>query len=111
MDYHLDVEHPRPGAAVIRPQGRLNMVAAPRLREMVQSMVSEGRSLVVVDFSQTTFIDSSGLGALIASLKTARTAGGDLRLACVPAPVDTALSLTNLNRVLRPYGTVAEALA
>jgi anti-sigma B factor antagonist len=106
----FDVQYPVDGTAVIRAIGRLNMVAAPRLRELVSSTVSDGRSRIVVDLADTEFIDSSGLGALIAGLKAARTAGGDLRIARPPVQVTTVLELTNLHRILRPYATVAECL-
>ncbi|MGS0687370.1 STAS domain-containing protein [Nakamurella sp. GG22] len=109
MDF--DVQYPADGAAVIRTIGRLNMVAAPGLRELVTATVRDGRTRIVVDLSDTDFIDSSGLGALIAGLKVARGAGGDLRIARVPEQVSVVLALTNLNRVLRPYATVAESLA
>jgi anti-sigma B factor antagonist len=95
--------------AVIRPKGRLNMVAAPRLRSLVTETVNAGRRRIVVDLSDTDFMDSSGLGALIAGLKTARQAGGDLRIACPTAQVATVLKLTNLDRVLRPHTSVAGA--
>jgi anti-sigma B factor antagonist len=108
----LDVEYPREGAAVVRAVGRLNMVAAPSLREEVERVVTaEGRSHVVVDLSGTTFVDSSGLGALIAGLKAARAAGGDLRIAAATTQVLSVLRLTNLDRVLRPYPSVEDALA
>lgn len=107
----LDVDYPQEGAAVVRAVGRLNMVAAPALRELVDRVVAEGRSHVVVDLSGTTFVDSSGLGALIAGLKSTRAAGGDLRVAGATTPVLSVLRLTNLDRVLRPYPAVADALA
>lgn len=87
------------------------MVAAPRLRELVTAAVGGGRCVLVVDLGDTEFIDSSGLGALIAGLKTARAAGGDLRIARPTPQVVTVLELTNLHRVLRPYASVAECLA
>ena len=55
-------------------------------------------------------MDSSGLGAVIGGLKQASQAGGDLRIAALNPQVMTILKLTNLDRVLRPYGSVAEAL-
>lgn len=94
------------GVAVIEPRGRLNMVAAPQLRELVRAAVDGGTVNVVVDLGATEFIDSSGLGALISGLKTARLAGGDLRIARPTAQVQTVLALTNLNRVLRARDSV-----
>ena len=108
----FDVQYPRDGAAVIRPVGRLNMVAAPRLRELITETVRDkGCPTVVVDLADTDFMDSSGLGALIAGLKTTRAVGGDLRIARPPAQVITVLELTNVHRILRPYATVAESLS
>jgi anti-sigma B factor antagonist len=63
----------------------------------------------VVDLSGTAFIDSSGLGALIAALKKARQAGGDLRIVGPTEQVRTVLGLTNLDRVLRPFDRVEDA--
>ena len=94
---------------VIRPHGRLNLLAAPRLREVVGQSVAQGRPHIVVDLSGTTFMDSSGLGALVAGLKSARQGGGNLRIACLTPQVEMVLTLTNLDRVLRPYASVEDA--
>lgn len=97
------------GVAVVKPTGRLNMVAAPTLRKQLNDIVEGGRSRIVVDLSATEFIDSSGLGALIAALKIARKAGGDLRIAAPSRQVCTVLELSNLDRVLRSYETAESA--
>ena len=85
------------------------MVVTRQLTEAITGLVDGGTSKVVVDLGETTFLDSSGLGALIAGLKRCRQAGGDLRLARPTEQVTTVLSLTNLDRVLRPRASVAEA--
>jgi anti-sigma B factor antagonist len=95
--------------AVLRPTGRLNMVAAPALKDLMTENVSAGRDRLVIDLSEVVFIDSSGLGALIAGLKATRQSGGDLRIAHAPEQVMTVLRLTNLDRVLRSHPTVADA--
>jgi len=95
--------------AVLQPTGRLNMVAAPAFKSLVEETVAAGQTRIVVDLGHVNFIDSSGLGALIAGLKATRQAGGDLRIADVPEQVLTVLRLTNLDRVLRAHPTVADA--
>jgi anti-sigma B factor antagonist len=95
--------------AVLQPTGRLNMVAAPAFKNLVEETVASGQTRIVVDLGQVTFIDSSGLGALISGLKATRQAGGDLRIADVPEQVMTVLRLTNLDRVLRVHPTVVDA--
>jgi anti-sigma B factor antagonist len=97
-------------AAVIRLRGRLTMVDAPALRSTVSAALEAGRTRLVLDLSECEFMDSSGLGAVIGGLKTARQAGGDLRIASLTPQVATVLQLTNLDRVLRPYDSVAGAL-
>jgi anti-anti-sigma factor len=97
-------------AAVVHVVGRLTMAAAGELKAAVDREVATGRTLVVVDLEPTTFLDSSGLGALVGGLRSARAAGGDLRIARVGAQVRTVLELTTMDRVLRPYATIEDAV-
>ncbi len=97
------------GYGVLRPEGRLNMVAAPRLRSAIDRMLEDGSTRLVLDLADVSFMDSSGLGAVITGLKRARQAGGDLRLAAAGEQVQTVMRLTNLDRVLRPHATVQDA--
>jgi len=94
---------------VIHGTGRLNMVSAPKLRQAVDEAVGSGRPRVVVDLSEVEFMDSSGLGALIGCLKSARQAGGDLRIAAPTKQVTMVLKLSNLDRVLTSYDSAEAA--
>jgi anti-sigma B factor antagonist len=106
----LDID-PRDAGTVVAPRGRLTMTSARSFRDTVTEAIGAAQgAVVVVDLSQTEFVDSSGLGALVACLKTARQAGGDLRLAAPTEQATMVLGLTNLDRVLRPRPTVDEAL-
>lgn len=91
------------GIAVLRLDGKLNMVSAPHLRQEVQSCITAGNIHVAIDLTSVDFIDSSGLGALINGLKSARQAGGDLRIASPAEQVKMVLELTNIDRVLKTY--------
>ncbi|MBC7464252.1 MAG: STAS domain-containing protein [Actinobacteria bacterium] len=97
------------GVAVLLPVGKLNMVHAHRLREVVDSVLADGQNRIVVDLSSVDFLDSSGLGALIGCLKAARQANGDLRIAAATEQVKLVLQLTNLDRVLTPYASAESA--
>lgn len=97
------------GISILRPAGRLNMVTAPAVRKAVSAAVDAGRAKVVVDLAAVDFLDSSGLGALIAGLKTARQAGGDLRIAAPNDQVKLVLQLTNMERILTAYESAESA--
>ncbi|WP_322490026.1 STAS domain-containing protein [Chloroflexus sp.] len=96
--------------AVVQLRGRLDLLVAAEVKQRLVQAVNEGFRLLVVDMSEVSFVDSSGLGALIGGLKATRLAGGDLRLASVGAQAQAILELTTLNRVLRLYPNVAAAL-
>ncbi|GAA2871766.1 STAS domain-containing protein [Pseudonocardia halophobica] len=106
---NFGTEHLDDDTAVVTPQGRLTMVSTAGLRNLIGELVEGGRVHIVVDLAATDFIDSSGLGALVGGLKTARQAGGDLRIARPTEQVRTVLQLTNLDRVLRPAASVRDA--
>lgn len=97
------------GVVVLRPEGRLNMVVAPDLREQLHDLVRSGSTRLVVDLSAVDTMDASGLGALISGLKAARQAGGDLRIASPGEQATAVLELTNLNRVLKAYESADNA--
>ena len=105
----IEVDRRESGIGVVVPKGRLNMVSARQLKELLAELVSSGSTRVVVDLAETTFLDSSGLGAIIAGLKSARQAGGDLRIARPTATVLTVFQLTNMDKVLRPRDDVDTA--
>ena len=107
----VSVESAKGGVAVVRPVGRLDLLSAGEFKQRLADAVAGGHKRLIVDLGDVTFIDSSGLGALVGGLKTARVAGGDLRLARPGEQARLILELTTLDRVLRPYATVEEARA
>lgn len=95
---------------VLAPEGKFNLVAAPAIKSRIDDLVAAGKTRIVVDMHAVDFIDSSGLGALIGGLKSARQQGGDVRIAAAGDQVRAVLKLTNLDRILSPYATIDEAL-
>lgn len=109
MDVLLDTK--ANGITVVQPQGRLDLLSAAEVKQRLVELVAQGHRRLVVALDSVTFIDSSGLGALIGALKAARIAGGDLRIAQPNSQALSVLKLTTLDRVLRPYATLEEAFA
>src|SRR5262249_1891036 len=99
------------GIGVVRLIGRLDLLAASEVRQRFAEAIAAGSRRLVVDLADGSFIHSSGLAALISGLKAARLASGDLRIARPNDQARLLLELTRLDRVLRLYPTVEDALA
>jgi len=81
------------------------------LREKIHSLVSDNIKQIVLDLGGVNYMNSSGLGTLIATLTTVRNAAGDLRLARVEGKVQNLFVMTQLVKVFDTYETVDRALA
>lgn len=65
---------------------------------------------IVLQLEQVDFVDSSGLGALVRLSQTARSKGGILSLACVPATIRKTLEITHLRSQFELHDSVEEAI-
>src|SRR4030081_410208 len=79
----LSIETEKVGdAVVLHVAGEVDVFTAPQLREALVGAIEEGSRDVVVDLQGVDFLDSTGLGVLVAGLKRVRQYGGDLSLVC-----------------------------
>ncbi|MGQ0520124.1 MAG: STAS domain-containing protein [Actinomycetota bacterium] len=87
-------------SAAVSPTGDLDVSTSPRLLACIDELLAEGRSRITLDLRAVTFIDSSGLGALVKAHKRAAPAG---QLTIVdPRPhVHRAMEISGLLKVLR----------
>ena len=74
-------------------------------------MIGQGAKDVVVDFSDTTFIDSTTLGVLVGGVKRLRTNDGQLSLVCSDRNITKIFEITGLDRVFTIYATRDEAVS
>jgi anti-sigma B factor antagonist len=98
------------GVAIVQPTGRIDTHTALALKDRIAETIDSGHPWLVLDFSTVTFLDSTGLGTLVNSMKRAQANGGDLRMAHVPQTVRMTLELTSLQSRLPRYATIADAL-
>jgi anti-sigma B factor antagonist len=108
MDLQISV---RPGrtCTVVQVGGELDMDTTPMLEDALREVVDAGARQVVLDFAGVPFMDSSGLGLLVVSLKRLDDLGGRLCLAQVQAAVRNVMVLSAVDTVLTVYDTVADA--
>lgn len=95
--------------AVLTLVGEVDMTTAPELRQQLADLFGQGVRSVVVDLGGVTFLDSSGLGALVAAHHEFAGDSGQLKLAAATAQVQRILHITRLGSVLALYDTVDEA--
>ncbi len=97
--------------AVCRIEGKLaGLDGKGKIQEKVRDLIDNKIVHVVLDLTKVSWIDSTGLGELIASLSTTKNKGGNLILANLQGPVQSLLKMTNLNQIFDIYENVEEAL-
>ena len=96
---------------VISLAGEVDLYTAPEFKQQLLNVISEGGKDVIVDFSETTFIDSTTLGVLVGGVKRLRAEDGRLSLVCSDRNITKIFEITGLDRVFTIYTTRDEALA
>jgi anti-sigma B factor antagonist len=81
------------------------------LRETIDELLGEQKKKVLLNLSEVSFMDSAGVGELVAGLKTARSFGASLRLLNANERVHSTLYISRLLPVFELYRTEAEAVA
>ncbi|MGW6735435.1 STAS domain-containing protein [Streptomyces sp. NPDC055013] len=99
----------REGWTVVVLAGEVALPLAPALRGTVDVLISEGRSRIVLDLGQVTFMDSTGLGVVVYGLRRAEADGGRLRLAGPGDQVRRLLDLTGLDAAIEVFADAAAA--
>ncbi|MBI3580371.1 MAG: STAS domain-containing protein [Ignavibacteriales bacterium] len=98
--------------AVIALKG--NLMGEPEtinLRDKIYSLLEDDVKKVVLDLGKVRWVNSTGLGALIASMTSVKNKGGELRLASITDKVESLFVITQLTKVFKTYETVERAIA
>ena len=90
------------------PMERLDAAAAPEFKARLSEEISEDMRLIIVDFSEVAFVDSTGLGAIVSLLKM-MPRDGKLAVAGLNSSTLRLFQLTRLDRVFEIFDDVEEA--
>lgn len=88
---------------VVRPTGILDSTQASQLRKDISDQLEKDHEIILIDLKDVTFIDSSGLGALVSALKMVRTKGGKLFICSINDQIRMLFELTSMDRVFKVY--------
>ena len=110
MDIKI-VERPVGAVTVLDIVGRLTIgQGAERLKDKINSLIAQARTRIVLNLKDVPYIDSGGLGQLVASFGSVLRADGALKLMNVSSRNHDLLSITRLVTVFESFDSEAEAL-
>ena len=110
MNFNLSSQKLDTGADyVVSLGGEVDLYTAPELKQELHRLVGEGATRIVIDMSETTFIDSTTLGVLLSVVKRVRPEGGAVVLVCPDRNVKRIFEITLLDRVFAIVDTRDEA--
>jgi len=89
------------GAHTVTLKGELDLNSSPGLRDLLHELLDDGKGHLVIELSELSFVDSTGLGVLVGALKKARQGGGDIELSTPTPAIRKALEITGLTQVFR----------
>ena len=110
MNFDVQTEKVDDLTYVIALGGEVDLYTAPEFKQQLLEVIRQGAKDVVVDFSDTTFIDSTTLGVLVGGVKRLRTNEGRLSLVCADRNITKIFEITGLDRVFTIYSTRDEAI-
>ena len=111
VPFRVEEERPRPGTVVLHVHGEADLHVAPELRDRIAEAIGDGADELVLDLTETTFIDSTTLGVLLGAMKRLRGESGHLRLVVDRPDVRRIFEITMLVGLFPLYSTLGEALA
>jgi anti-sigma B factor antagonist len=99
------------GVTIVQIGGQLVVGNRQELKTLIQEELDRGANKFLIDCSETGYIDSSGLAALVTLARKIREQGGDLRVAGLNEDLRALFELTKLDTLFPISPTPAEALA
>jgi anti-sigma B factor antagonist len=99
------------GVTVLDIEGRIVLgEESNSFREKVKSLLAAGKKKIILNLAQVSYIDSAGLGTLVATFHSARSQGATLKLTNLGAKFKEVLQVTKLMTVFDTYDTEAAAI-
>jgi anti-sigma B factor antagonist len=95
---------------VIAIKGSIDALTSPDVTAAINKHIHDGHPNVVLDFAGVEFMSSAGLRAILAGVKEARAAGGDLRIAAVQPSIDKVMKMAGFHNIVKIYTSAEDAV-
>jgi anti-sigma B factor antagonist len=104
-------EHPIDGERhVLSVRGEIDLFTAPELKQVLAESIEAGRIRIIVDLTETTFLDSTALGVLIGAVKRLRSRDGALAIVNIDDNIAKTFEITGLDQIFTIVPTRDEAV-
>ncbi len=98
------------GIPVVELEGEIDLSTSPVFKETVYGVIESGNKDVIIDLNELEFMDSTGLGVLVAALKKTSYQGGSIRLICNKRNILKVFTITGLDKVFSIYDNLQRCL-
>jgi anti-sigma B factor antagonist len=103
--------HDHGQVSIVKVKGHVDSNTAPDLEAALKQLIEGGKNHLVLDLKEVDFLSSLGLRAMVLTLKLARQASGDLRLASPSPAVEKVLRTVGMTQMFNIYSSSEEAVA
>ena len=95
---------------VLAVRGEIDLFTAPELKQVLAESIEAGRVRIIVDLTDTTFLDSTALGVLIGAVKRLRSRDGALAIVNIDDNISKTFEITGLDQIFTIVPTRDEAI-
>jgi anti-sigma B factor antagonist len=95
---------------VLAVRGEIDLFTAPELKQVLAESIEAGRIRIIVDLTETTFLDSTALGVLIGAVKRLRSRHGALAIVNIDENIAKTFEITGLDQIFTIMATRDDAI-
>ena len=107
---HLDLKEEQ-GVSILVLSGQLTTPSDREFREALDTLIDSGRTRILLDLTELDYMDSSGIGELVAGYRTIQRLGGALKILKPSKRIQDSLELTQLLPIFEIYEDAQQAVA
>ena len=104
------IETESKGVWILTPNGVMDAHTSPSIKTKLETGIASGKTKIVVNMKDISYLSSAGAGALLAGLTASRKKSGELRLCCFQAGVKDAFDVMGFSKAFKVFSDLEKAL-